>query len=131
MTILEELKVLGGEVGPSDVILLDLVHQCAVRKGIDFYINYKTFDPEQFPKAQIYLDKILNVIRGVFRVDQRLLKSIIKLTVAIIGDSSHTWEAIQEATPEQWETFINDNILRTFELLDHVLQDEKLEYDNI
>ncbi len=137
LTVLEEMQILKGTVGPS-VSLLDLIHQSAVGEGVDFHINYKVFDTieivegEEVPinvEANSYLNKILSVIDRVYRIDNRTVNSLVKLEVSLIGDSTVTWQQVQEATDEQWETFIVDNMLRTFELLGRVLKSEKTAYD--
>ena len=138
LTVLEEMKILGGEVGPTGVILLNLVHQSAVGEGIDFHINYKVFDTVEIineieepinTEANNYLTKMLSVIDRVYRVDNNTINSLVKLEVSLIGNSSVTFSQVQSATNEQWETFIVDNMLRTFELLGRVLKLEKTAYD--
>ena len=137
LTVLEEMKILGGEVGPS-VILLDLIHQSAVGKGIDFHINYKVFDTVEVveevevpinTEANNYLTKMLSVIDRVYRKENNTVNSLVKLEVSLIGSSSVNFGQVQGASDEQWETFIIDNMLRTFELLGRVLKSEKTAYD--
>ncbi len=140
LTVLEELQILKGTVGPEGVILLDLIHQGAVGEGINFHINYKVFDTVEIVdeievsinvEANNYLTKILSVIDRVYRIDNSTVNSLVKLEVSLIGDSSVTWQQVQDATDEQWETFIVDNMLRTFELLGKVLKVEKTAYDEL
>ena len=137
LTVLEEMQILGGEVGPS-VILLDLIHQSAVGKGIDFHINYKVFDTVEIineieepinTDANNYLTKMLSVIDRVYRKENNTINSLVKLEVSLIGSSSVNFGQVQGASDEQWETFIIDNMLRTFELLGRVLKSEKTAYD--
>ena len=134
LTILEEMQILGGQEGPS-VILLDLIHQSAVSEGVDFHITYKLFDiVDEFDEpinieANSYLNKILSVIDRVYRIDNSTVNSLVKLEVSLIGDSAVTFAQVQSATDEQWETFIVANMLRTFELLGRVLKSEKTAYD--
>ena len=137
LTVLEEMKILGGDVGPS-VILLDLIHQSAVGRGVDFHINYKVFDTVEIineieepinTEANNYLTKMLSVIDRVYRKENNTINSLVKLEVSLIGNSSVTFSQVQSATNEQWETFIVDNMLRTFELLGRVLKLEKTAYD--
>ncbi len=134
LTVLEEMQILGGQEGPS-VSLLDLIHQSAVGEGVDFHINYKVFDiVDEFDEpinveANSYLTKILSVIDRVYRIDNSTVNSLVKLEVSLIGDSTVTFSQVQSATDEQWETFIVDNMLRTFELLGRVLKSEKTAYD--
>ncbi len=134
LTVLEEMQILSGDEGPS-VILLDLIHQSAVGEGVDFHINYKVFDTVDEldepinVEADSYLNKILSVIDKVYRIDNNTVNSLVKLEVSLIGDSVVTWQQVQDATDEQWETFIVDNMLRTFELLGRVLKSEKTAYD--
>ena len=63
------------------------------------------------------------------QVDSGTIKSLQKIIISLIGDSAVTWQQVQDATDEQWETFITDNMLRTFELLGRVLKSEKTAYD--
>ena len=93
LTVLEEMKILGGEVGPS-VILFDLIHQSAVGKGIDFHINYKVFDTVEVveevevpinTEANNYLTKMLSVIDRVYRKENNTVNSLVKLEVSLIG----------------------------------------------
>ena len=130
ITVIEELQILDSknEVGPS-VILVDLVHQIAMGEGVEFHIDYKVFDSEANPEAQLYLDKVLAVISRVYNIDNQTVNSLTKLEVSLIGNSAVTWQQVQDATDEQWETFITDNMLRTFELLGRVLKSEKTAYD--
>lgn len=128
LTVLEELQILNHSVGPS-VILEDLIHQIAMGEGIKFYIGYKVFDGTIEVLAQSYLDKLLGIIARVNQVDSGTIKSLQKIIVSLIGDSTVTWQQVQDATDAQWETFITDNMLRTFELLGRVLKSEKTTYD--
>lgn len=128
LTVLEEMQILDREIGPS-VLLIDLVHQSAVGEGIEFNIGYKEFDGEANPEAQLYLDKILSVIGNVNRIDGRTIDSLFKLIVALIGNSSVTYQQVVDAEDSDWETFIADNMLRTFELFGRVLKSEKTAYD--
>lgn len=128
ITVLEELQILNGTVGPN-VILGDLVHQIAMGEGVAFHINYKVFDGSENPEAKLYLDKVLGVISSVYSINSQTVNSLTKLVVSLIGNSSHDWAAIQAATDEDWETFITTNMLRTYELLGRVLKSEKTAYD--
>ena len=128
ISVLEELQILNGTVGPN-VILVDLVHQIAMGEGVEFHINYKVFDGEANPEAQLYLTKVLGVISSVYSINSQTVNSLTKLEVSLIGNSSHDWAAIQAASDEDWEDFIADNMLRTFELLGRVLKSEQTAYD--
>lgn len=142
LTVLEELQILNGKVGPGSeenpIKLLDLIHQSAVGEGVDFHINYKVFDTVEIVdeievainvEANNYLIKILSVIDRVYKIDNSTVNSLVKLEVSLIGNSAVTWQQVQDATNEQWETFIVSNMLRTFELLGRVLKSEKIAYN--
>lgn len=139
ITVLLELKILKGDIGPS-VILVDLVHQIAMGEGVSFHTKYKVFDTVELvddvelpinTEANSYLNKVLGVISRVYQVDSHTINSLKKVVVSLIGNSSHDWEAVQDATDENWETFITENMLRTFELLGRVLKEEKTAYEAI
>lgn len=130
ITVLEELQILKGTVGPG-VLLIDLVHQIAMGEGVQFHIDYKIFDGGTNIEAQSYLDKVLGVINRVYDINNQTVQSLQKLEVSLIGNSAVTWQQVQDATDEQWETFIIDNMLRTFELLGRVLKSEKTAYDEL
>ncbi len=126
-SVLEELKILDHSVSPK--FLGSLIHQIAMGEGIAFYTGYKVFDGTIEVLAQSYLDKLLGIITRVNQVDSGTIKSLQKIIISLIGDSAVTWQQVQDATDEQWETFITDNMLRTFELLGRVLKSEKTAYD--
>lgn len=137
ISALEQLQILDRKIGPS-VILVDLVHQIAMGEGVKFHSNYKVFpiaDAEGVPintDAQLYLTKVLGVISSVYSINSQTVNSLTKLEVSLIGnDESITWGQAQGATDAQWETFIADNMLRTFELLGRVLKSEKTAYDDL
>ena len=128
LTAKEELKILSGEISPSSP-LIDFVHQIAMSEGVSFYSGYKAFDGTTEIEAQAYLNKILNIIGNVFRVDGKTVNSLVKLIVSLIGDSNNTYSQVDNATDTQLEAFISTNMLRTFELLSGVLKSEKTAYE--
>ena len=136
ITVLQELQILDSknDIGPG-VILVDLVHQIAMGEGVEFHINYKVFpivdevDEPINTEAQLYLTKVLGVISSVYSINNQTVNSLTKLVVSLIGNSSHDWAAVQAASDTQWETFITENMLRTFELLGRVLKSEQTAYN--
>lgn len=142
LTIVEQLKILSNdplEIKQPSKILLDLVHQSAVKYARDFQTNYKVFqldDGGDPPKpinveAIRYVQKTLTLSNSIFLNDQRVAGSLHKLIVSIMGDTDITFGQIAGFTDSDWETAIKGNLPRAFELFAGITKDEKDHYDKV
>lgn len=131
LTATEQLKLMSNEVKPPSNDLLTLVQQTATIYAKTFSDDYKEFDPVTYPLAQVYLQKVYGVANQVFRQNIDTIKSLNRITVVLIGDSSYTLAQVEAADDSGWETFILDNMDESFRLLGAVKKDEKTEYDSI
>ena len=131
LTATEQLKLMSGEVKPPSNDLLVLVQQTATIYSKTFSDDYKEFDPVTYPLAQLYLQKIYSVVNQVFRQNIDTIKSLDRIIVVLIGDSSYTLTQVEAADDAGWETFILDNMDDAFQLLGAVKKDERTEYNSI
>ena len=135
LTKIEELQILDGMIKPPTVDFNDLINQIAVGQAIDFMDNHKIFDvldgndpPESInAKAAAYKDKLITVSGKAIRTE--IGSSLDKIIVSIMGASSVTTAQLMAASDDQWETFIENEIFRAFEIVAIVRRQEKIDYD--
>ncbi len=134
LTKIEELSILAGTIKPPTVELSDLINQIAVAEAIDFMNNHKIFDviDDNDPplsinaKAAAYKDKLITVVTtGI----ESSIGGLDKIIVSILGASTVTSAQLSGANDAQWETFIENEMFRAFEIIAIVRRQEKIDYD--
>lgn len=129
LTISEQLSIINGVETPTTNTLEDLVAQIALNEAQSFHDNVKSFDGDAKPLADTYKRKMLVFADQIIQNTVNTAK-LVKLLVAIYADTGTITE-VQSATDEQWVTFLENNITKTFELTAGVRNAEKTDYDGI
>lgn len=128
LTIKEQLEIMQGEHRPPSNLLIDVIHQIAVRHAQFFYQNYS--DTTDDALATSYLNKILRLCDLAIKNNSVALKSLMRISVVILGNTI-TINQVNSATDDQWETVLSNNITIVFELVAGIKQDEKTAYNAI
>ena len=134
LTKIEELAILAGTIKPPTVTLNDLINQIAVAEAIVFMDNHKIFavlDESDPPlsinaKAAAYRDKLITVSNAAIKSS---IGGLDKIIVSILGSSTVTSAQLSGANDAQWETFIENEMFRAFEIIAIVRRQEKIDYD--
>ncbi len=135
LTKIEELAILAGTIKPPTVELNDLINQIAVAEAIKFMDNHKIFDVLDISdtlkpvsinaKAAAYKDKLITVSSAGIKSS---IAGINKIIVSVMG-TGVTSAQLAGATDSQWETFIENEMFRAFEIIAIVRRQEKIDYD--
>lgn len=128
MTIIEQLKLLRGDVSPTDITYDDLVQQAAISFGSTFLDSIKDIDRVENKHAFKYVSKMYEIITYVIRKPDTQLKVLAR---ALITLYSGTYNSVSNATDAQWEDFVVSNMKQTMEHTAGVFPHEKEEYDSI
>lgn len=132
LTTIEQLKLTKGEVKPPNHLLIDLVHHVATQNSKNFYNDYKDgFDESANTKAVKYKNKMFQVCDYIFKQNTDTIKSLTRIIIVIIGDSSFTLSQVENADDDAWSVFLLDKMNEAFELLSGVKKDEKTEYNSL
>ncbi len=133
LTTVEELEVLAETISPPTSIMSELTHQIALQTAIVFMENAKIFDvlDNSTPpisinaKAAAYKDKMITICQAATRASVKSLDAII---VSIMG-TTVTKAQLTGASNEEWVTFIEDNMIKAFEIAASIRRQEKIDYD--
>ncbi len=135
LTKIEELAILAGTIKPPTVELNELINQIAVAESIKFMDNHKIFDVLDISdplkpvsinaKAAAYRDKLITVSSAGIKSS---IAGINKIIVSVMG-TDVTSAQLAGATDSQWETFIENEMFRAFEIIAIVRRQEKEDYD--
>ena len=136
LTATEQLKLVSGEVKPPQTDLLTLVHQTAFIFAKSFYDTYKEFQTDNGANPPIginslassYLNKMLGTCRSILRNDINTIQRINRMIIVIIGASVPDLATVENATQEQWESFVLDKMDESLEYVSDVMRNEKAEY---
>lgn len=129
LTVIEQLKLLSGDAKPDSTDLGSLVKACSFKYAKEFYDNLK--DTTGNNDATAYKNKLLTVSKNVFNSQQGLNENLTKIIVLIIGEVATNIAQLQNATDEQWETFVYGQIDEAFEYIADVREVEKTAYNAI
>lgn len=128
LTAIEQIKIIRGDVSPTESSLRELVQQTAFVFARQFYDTYK--DTSGNADAEFYKEKIFQAINRLMRGDIDILDSLVRLIITIYGITG-SYATVEGASDSQWETFILNNIEKAIELQSGVLQNEKSAYDSL
>lgn len=140
LNLKEQLEVQRGDLKPNSVEdkLIEITHVSGINFARDFAVTYKVFptddggDPAQSINtlASAYLSKMLSATNRMITADSSAIQSLNNVMASLIANENVATESvILNATLEQWEGFVNNNIHTAFELFAQVRQEEKTEYD--
>jgi len=128
LTNIEQIKIIRGDVAPTEVVFQELIEQVAISYFKDLIPTLKEVDGNINPNAESYVSKIkLGGSQIIHRSDIVSL-SLAKVLISIYNGS---YSAVENATDSQWEAFIVANIETAVNLVFGVLTYEKADYDNI
>lgn len=131
LTVLEQLQIINGTVAPpGGTPLKDIVEQIALNEVVNFYSTAKTIDSITQPLANMYLNKMNSLATMLNSNSESYTPRVIKILIGIYADVGD-FATVQAATDNQWITFLENNILKTLEILANVLPSEKTEYNSI
>lgn len=134
LTITEQMKLIDGTVKPLSNLLIDLIHQSAMKYGKDFSEGYTVFSIINASSVAIngdaenYVMKMLSIANRVFNADQSTVGALKRIIVTIVGSSGVTNAQILSATDATWENTIATHMPRAFELLASVTKREIANY---
>lgn len=134
LSALEQIKIVNGEVSPSQTDLRTLVKQSGYIFGTSFQQNYKEI-PQSAPLteaetlANSYITKMMNLVRTSLR-STNADDSLYRVMISLIGESNVTFEQVQQATDLQWEAFVQDQSDEAFEIFADIRRDEKTAYNS-
>ena len=126
LTVIEQLELLSGSVGPDSTDLGSLVRQCSFKFAKEFYDNLK--DTTGNSDATAYKNKLLAVSKNAFNSQQGLNENLTRIIVLIIGEVATDLLQVQNATDPQWEGFVYGQIDEAFEYIGDVRSIEKIAY---
>ena len=129
LTATEQLQLMDGTIAPPSTDLQSLILQLAAINAEEFYVGYKTFDGETNPEAENYLNKVLSTCDSVITGRGDII-ALTRSMVVLIGKTVSI-AIIENATQEQWETFLDGKMIDAFELFSRVRKTEKAAYDAI
>lgn len=139
LTILEQLEITKGNVAPENYSLSEIVHQSARDFGVTFTENYNSLALNgsivngEFvydnPDAAAYVNKMLNASQRAFRPRNNEIVDLQNVLITILGDMAVTFAQVQNATDEQWATFVQGNVQKALEIITGVRQAEKTAYE--
>jgi len=129
LTATEQLQLMDGTIAPPETDLQSLILQLAAINAEKFYVGYKTFDGETNPEAENYLNKVLSTCDSVITGRGDII-ALTRSMVVLIGKTVSI-AIIENATQEQWETFLDGKMIDAFELFSRVRKTEKAAYDAI
>ena len=129
LTATEQLQLMDGTIAPPETDLQSLILQLAAINAEEFYVGYKTFDGETNPEAEIYLNKVLSTCDSVITGRGDII-ALTRSMVVLIGKTVSI-AIVENATQEQWETFLDGKMIDAFELFSRVRKTEKAAYDAI
>ena len=132
LTIKEQLDIISGVVTPNDstYTLTDIVDQVAYNFAQDFISNQIIIDPQVYPDAWIYQDKMLIISYQILKSTSNYLFPLTKAIVARGADSG-TYAQVADLNTDGWETFVSNNIEFALEQIATVKPHEKTEYNSI
>jgi len=129
LTATEQLQLMDGTIAPPETDLQSLILQLAAINAEKFYVGYKTFDGGTNPEAENYLNKVLSTCDSVITGRGDII-ALTRSMVVLIGKTVSI-AIIENATQEQWETFLDGKMIDAFELFSRVRKTEKAAYDAI
>tara|TARA_R110002111_G_scaffold249679_1_gene313681 strand:+ start:7933 stop:8352 length:420 start_codon:yes stop_codon:yes gene_type:complete len=133
----EQLQIMRGEVSPPNETFKNIVIQNAFKFSNNFYDTYKEFPITDVNGsinllANSYREKIFRIAQRVYSMENKATLDVLsRIVTVIIGATVSNLGTLQNATTEQWETFIYNQMDEAFEYLSGVKKDEKLEYTNL
>ncbi len=130
LTIIEQIKILKGEVSPTEVTLARLVEQPAITEVTTLLPTIKDFDATVLTDASRYRAKVREQMENIIGRpdgDSEVLSKALIAIYSVGGDYS----TVESATDAQWEGFIVANIMEAIETVAGVFAHEKTEYDGI
>ena len=127
LTATEQLQLMDGTIAPPETDLQSLILQLAAINAEEFYLGYKTFDGETNPLAESYLNKVLATCDSIITGKGNII-ALTRSMVVLIGKTV-SMAIIENATQEQWETFLDGKMIDAFELFSRVRKTEKAAYD--
>lgn len=134
LTITQQMNMINGTVKPPSNLLIDLVHQSAMKYGKDFSEGYTVFSIVNNSSVAInanaenYVTRMLSIANRVFNADQSTVHALKRIIVTIIGSSSITYAQVTGALDTDWESTIATHMPRAFELLAGVTKREIANY---
>lgn len=129
LTIIEQLRLLSGDLSPDSTDLGSLVKQCIFKYAKQFYDTLK--DTAGNADATSYANKMINISKQVFKGSDGLNDNIKRVIVLIIGEVATNVAQVEGANDAAWETFVYSQIDEAFEYLSDVRSNEKTAYQNI
>lgn len=129
LSIVEQSKVINGEVKPNEISLLELVVIVARRYSQYFYLNHKETDDET--SARNYVNKTSSVANRVISGDSSIYYSLLNNIINKIGNT-YSYTQIEAFTNDsQWEDMIENNISNVFEVVGFITREETAHYNGL
>lgn len=129
LTIVEQLRLLSGDLSPDSTDLGNLVKQCSFKYAKQFYDTLK--DTTDNDDATSYANKMIGICKQVFKSNEGLNHNIKRIVVLIIGEVATNVAQVEAANDAAWETFVYSQMDEAFEYLSDVRSNEKTAYQNI
>lgn len=127
ITIIEQLNILKGTIGPSNVTFEELVRQAAIDEATSMFNTLKTIDPVNL-SAFGYREKIEAVLVQIIQTTRAGLTT--NLARTLVALYTGVYATVETATDLQWETFVVSNILEAIEIIAGIHAQEKIDYNN-
>lgn len=129
LSIVEQSKVINGEVKPNEISLLELVVIVARRYSQYFYLNHKETDENT--NARNYVTKTISVANRVISGENSVYYSLVNNIVNKIGNT-YSYSQIEAFTNDtQWEDMVENNIANTFEVVGFITREEITHYNGL
>lgn len=129
LTIIEQLRLLSGDISPDSTDLGSLVKQCSFKYAKQFYDTLK--DTSGNAEATSYANKMIGVCKQVFKGQEGLNDNIKRIIVLIIGEVATNVAQVEGANDAAWESFVYSQMDEAFEYLSDVRSAEKTAYNAI
>ena len=138
---LGQIKLLNNEIKPPGATLYDLVVQTSVMYAVEFYNTHKVFnafdnsDPNNpVPinvEANAYLTAMLKVSNFAIVNNKDVMLNLTRTIATLIGNALPNLGALialHETNGGQWETFVFDQMKKSFEYVGRITRQQKTAY---
>lgn len=128
LTISQTVALKEGQITPPECTLHDIIAGVAIRHANYFYNNHKDVGEDSL--AQSYQQKMYGIAQRCINTDANTLRTLLNLVVTLAGNTV-SWSDFEEYEQGDWETMVENNIARAFELAAGIYQTEITAYNGV